>query len=197
MPGTKNMKMGSGWVVFGLLITGITYAIAPEGYYVVAYGAVVVGGIQLIIGLIQYLNYIIKGPEGKARAHANATLTATLQAMIATSIADGKVSKKEIATIADVYRQIFGGTLVAKWIKDTAHSMLSREFDIYDALNEKYEMIENSLIPSIFRAAYFVAAADGTIDKNEENILITIANALKMTEHEVVGIFDELQQQST
>jgi uncharacterized membrane protein len=76
MPGTKNMFIGSGFAILGLLITGITYATAPGGFFVIAYGAVFVGVVQFIYGLFQYVFYYLKSPAAKAKVHADATVTA-------------------------------------------------------------------------------------------------------------------------
>ena len=50
----KNLLYGALWCVGGLIVTGITYAAASDGgTYVVAYGAIILGGIQFIKGIIQ------------------------------------------------------------------------------------------------------------------------------------------------
>ncbi len=53
--GQKNMGLGALWCIGGLVVTGATYGAASGGgSYVVAWGAVVFGGIQFLHGLIQY-----------------------------------------------------------------------------------------------------------------------------------------------
>ena len=50
----KNLLYGGLWCIGGLIFTGISYAAASDGgTYVIATGAIVVGGLQFIKGIIQ------------------------------------------------------------------------------------------------------------------------------------------------
>jgi hypothetical protein len=50
----RNMAIGAVICVVGILITAGTYSAAsPGGHYVVAWGAIVFGGIQFLKGLFQ------------------------------------------------------------------------------------------------------------------------------------------------
>ena len=52
--GLRNMAIGAAICVVGILITAGTYgAASPGGHYVVAWGAIVFGGIQFLKGLFQ------------------------------------------------------------------------------------------------------------------------------------------------
>jgi hypothetical protein len=57
-PGTKNMGMGLLWFVGGSLVTFATYESAQGGgTYVVTYGAIIVGAIQFVMGLFEYIKF--------------------------------------------------------------------------------------------------------------------------------------------
>ena len=50
----RNMGEGVGWLIFGGLITAISYSAAADGgTYVIACGAMIVGGIQFALGVLQ------------------------------------------------------------------------------------------------------------------------------------------------
>jgi hypothetical protein len=52
----KDMLHGGLWLVGGLLVTGITFAMASEGgSYFMTWGAIIFGGIQFFKGLIRTL----------------------------------------------------------------------------------------------------------------------------------------------
>lgn len=52
--GQKNMLFGALWCIGGILVTAITYsAAAGGGTYVVAWGAILFGGVQFFRGLTQ------------------------------------------------------------------------------------------------------------------------------------------------
>jgi hypothetical protein len=57
-PGSRNMVLGLLWFAGGGLVTWLTWEAATGGgYYVVAYGAIVGGALQFIVGISQYLRY--------------------------------------------------------------------------------------------------------------------------------------------
>jgi len=195
MPGSKNMLIGALWAIGGTLVTVVTYSAASGGgTYVVTYGAIAVGGIQFLVGLFQYLGYQMKGEEGKQEVHAEASLRAILRAMMATAAADGEIEDSEVDSIATIYEQIFGATLEENWIRENAEQMLKDDFDIYEAISDEKDIIDPNIIPLVFQASYFVAAADGTIDDNESKILMKIANALGMSDTDIQNNLSELQQ---
>ena len=57
--GLKTMGYGALWFFGGLIVTGVSYSMASSssggGTYLVTWGAVIVGGIQMVKGLVQYL----------------------------------------------------------------------------------------------------------------------------------------------
>jgi hypothetical protein len=56
--GKKNMLVGALWFFGGIVVTVVTYSAASSGggTYFITWGAILFGGIQLIQGLIQFLN---------------------------------------------------------------------------------------------------------------------------------------------
>ncbi|MFC1896193.1 DUF533 domain-containing protein [Thermodesulfobacteriota bacterium] len=127
MPGIRNMQIGALCAIAGILITAITYffsSIRGGGTYLIAYGAIVVGAIQFVIGFFQYIAYQAKTPEGNRRIHAEATAKTILRAMMVTAAADGVVSEHEIDSIAAIYKRLFGGVLEKDWISQTQQKCL-------------------------------------------------------------------------
>jgi hypothetical protein len=53
--GKRNMLFGASWCIGGIVVTAITYEAASQsgGTYVIAWGAIVFGGIQFLHGLFQ------------------------------------------------------------------------------------------------------------------------------------------------
>ena len=51
----SNIIVGGLWCVGGILVTALTYSAAKEsgGYFIVAWGAILFGGIQFLKGLFQ------------------------------------------------------------------------------------------------------------------------------------------------
>lgn len=194
MPGSRRMITGASMAAVGALFTAITYAAKPGGFVVVAYGAVLVGGCQFLAGLFQLIGYKLKSPEGKAKAQAEASMTAILQAMLATSIADGEIQDAEVHTVATIYKKLFGGTVDPAWVRRTATEMLRNKFDVEEALSDKRSLIDPDLRPMVLKAACFVAAADGKIDSKETAILGSIAVALQMPRADASRVFEQVRR---
>jgi|GEM_PF-2186868 len=195
MPGTKNMLVGGLWLIGGLLVTALTYsASSGGGTYVVTYGAIIIGAVQFIGGLFQYVSYQSKGKEGKQAVQAEASARTILRAMMATAAADGEIEESELDSIASIYAQIFGSELDNDWIKDNVQEMLDNDFEIYSAITEEMSMLDPELIPLIFKASYFVAASDGSIDDSESVILTRISDALGMTDEDVNTALAQIQE---
>jgi peptidoglycan biosynthesis protein MviN/MurJ (putative lipid II flippase) len=53
-PGVKNIGLGLVWLIGGSLVTFVTYQSPANGHYVLAYGAIIGGALQFIVGLYQY-----------------------------------------------------------------------------------------------------------------------------------------------
>jgi hypothetical protein len=54
--GSKNMLYGALWCIGGIVVTAVTYSAASSGgTYIVAWGAILFGGLQFLQGLYQYL----------------------------------------------------------------------------------------------------------------------------------------------
>jgi hypothetical protein len=54
--GKRNMLSGALWCIGGIVVTAITMSMASSGgTYIVAWGAILFGGIQFIQGLVQFL----------------------------------------------------------------------------------------------------------------------------------------------
>lgn len=57
--GLRNIIIGGAIMLVGILVTVVTYALASEsatgGYFIVAWGAIVFGGIRLVRGILQLL----------------------------------------------------------------------------------------------------------------------------------------------
>lgn len=53
--GPKNMLCGALWCIGGIVVTAATYSVASEtgGRYIVAWGAILFGGLQFLQGLFQ------------------------------------------------------------------------------------------------------------------------------------------------
>ena len=195
MPGTTNMLVGMGWFILGAGATYWSYSSALDtgGTYINFYGAYIIGGIQFVIGISQYLNYFVKSDEEKASLHAEISTTILLQVMLRVAAIDGKIDDNEIVMIRKIYQNTLGMEATTEEIKCQAEKMLNDGFDLYEFIDEKQSLINQEAIPIIFKAAYLVAAADGNIDKDEAEMIQKLASHLRMSNVDVNKYLDELK----
>lgn len=192
-PGTKNMGMGALWAIGGTVVTVVTLSAASGGgTYVVAYGAIGIGAIQFVVGLVQYMGYQSKSPEEKNAAQADVALTSVVQAMVAMSVADGNLDDSEIEMISGLYQNLTEQTLAADDVRSIAASMEKADFSITDALENVRDMLDTESRELVLKAAYLVLIADGVVDENEEKLLNGIADSLEFSGERYGEIIDQI-----
>lgn len=117
--------------------------------------------------------------------------------MVLMMLADGQVDEREKATIIEVYKGITGETLTDTTVDQEIEAAKSEGLSIEDYLAQVSAQLNNHGKEMVIRAAYFVAAADGRIEDEEEQLIFTIANALQLTAAHFKGIIADLQNPST
>ncbi len=185
MPGSYSIFMGICWAVIGLLITGITFLIVPGGYVVVAYGAVIVGGLQAAVGIIQMLVYKLKSPEARARHHAKVDVRTIVQCMAVVAGADGEIDANEIATIRDICVKLTNSDIDEKTINKIARSIARNEDSVDDWLARIVGQMTAQGAEIALKAGVLVALADGSVSEVERDTLNVMQTRFGFSENTV------------
>lgn len=180
MPGTYNMLMGLAVFVIGAIITVATFAAAPGGHFVVAYGAILVGAVQFVIGGGQWLLYQSRGPEGKAAHHLKVDVRVVLRSMIAMTAADEKLDEGEVAIIRLVSQACFGQPLDKEAIEECFQQMKGDLTAFEDELNRIGGQVTEEGAFTALKAACMVAMADGEVHQSEIQAVRKLAGALRV-----------------
>ena len=118
MAGSFNMFIGGLAFIAGSALTAISWIIAPGGYYVVAYGAIGFGALQFLFGLFQFVSHKASSTSQSTESdRAEVSGKAILQAMLATSVANGNVQDDEIEVIVTISKQLLGMEVNSETIK--------------------------------------------------------------------------------
>lgn len=179
MPGIGNITIGLGICLVGIVITAATYAAAPGGYYVVAYGAILVGGLQFLAGAFEWLRHAISSKESKATHHAGVDINVLLRSMVATAAADDSLADNEIAIIQMVCRQVTGAELDPDTVKNVFEEMKGHDFA--DELGRIRSQVTSEGAELAVKCCLLVAFADGDFDESEDNRIGNIAGTLGVT----------------
>lgn len=179
-PGLYNIGVGAGIAALGAIVTLGSMAVTGGAFAVVAYGAVLVGGVQLAIGAGQFALFHLRSPEGKQLHFAKIELRALVRSMIAMASADGKLDPSEVGMIAGLYERFVGGTLDNQTITRVANDMMKGDHSIHDELKSTQSQISSSMKDLIIKCCYLVTIADGTLEPNESKRLSELADTLSI-----------------
>jgi uncharacterized membrane protein YebE (DUF533 family) len=179
-PGTYNMGMGAAIGGIGAIVTAGTYAVAPGGHFVVAYGAILVGAIQIVLGFFQYLAFAAGISQPKEEHYTNIEIRALIRSMIAIAAADEELHQTEIDTIQSILRRIYGSEIGLDVLESAHNKMNSKTFSLHDELKSTQSQISVKMKHMIVRACYFVLVADGRIDDREKSRIAELAATLQI-----------------
>ena len=192
-PGLKNMGIGAAWALGGAAVTLATYSAASAGgTYLLAYGAIVIGGVQFVYGLYQYAKDQSRSPEDKADDRTVTGLRAMYQAMIGVATADGVLEEAEVAAIAEIFTQLTGSGLATTEVRDAAAQMRIANHDLIGTLQSMDRQIDPEMKLLIVKACVMVAAADGAIADEEFELICQIGGALGLARSEAIKIITEM-----
>jgi len=194
MPGTHNMTMGALIAVVGIAITAGSYALTNGGGFVLAWGAILVGAIQFVVGLGQFLIYQSKSPEKKADHHAKVDIRVLLRSMIAVASADGKLKDGEVVIIQMVSSHIFGEPIDEDTITKLFDQMKRKDFSLYEELEAVAAQVTPDGAEMAIKAAAMVALADGELHKKEEEDLVLMANVMNVNGDRLAQVFGEARE---
>ncbi len=176
-PGEKNMVTGLGVAALGAVVTAATYEMASGGgVYVVAYGAIIGGAIQFIIGLVQFIGSATMTPERRDRESAKLLVQTILQCMVYVAHSDGELHADEMAAIKNVVRTVFGFEVEDKIL----HKIASQEetFVGSDYLAERRYLLDVATKDLIAKACLLVAAAEGGVSESEQQRIGSVLSAI-------------------
>ena len=192
-PGLKNMGIGAAWALGGAAVTLATYSAASAGgTYMLAYGAIAIGGVQFVYGLYQYAKDQSRSPEDKADDRTVTGLRAMYQAMIGVATADGVLEEPEVAAIAEIFTQLTGSELATTKVRDAAAQMRIANHDLIGTLQSMDRQIDPEMKILIVKACVMVAAADGAIADQEFELICQIGGALGLARPDAIKIITEM-----
>ncbi len=180
-------------IVGGILLTALS-AVILRGYGAVAfYGLVLVGAIQLIVGVFQWLRYQLSSERRKNAHHEKRGLTTIIQAMLYTARVDGIVDDREVKTIQAAVRSLCGVDLPEEDIRRRALQCdNSAEFISHAAKIAGEISISDKEI--VVKGMILVALADENIDSKEDRFIYDLSNAIGVSDAEVNVIARELHR---
>jgi tellurite resistance protein len=191
-PGAYNMGIGAGIAAIGLVVTLGTMAVTGGHFAVVAYGAILVGGIQLVVGIGQFLIFNLQSPERKQLHFAKIEIRALVRSMIAIASADQVLQNSEIEMIISLVQRTVGLNLDEPTIRGIADGMLKKGYSLHDDLKSTQAQISQPMKDLMIKVGYFVAVADGNLGEDEWTRLWELASTLGTSRERFNGLIQEV-----
>ncbi len=142
-----------------------------------AYGLMGLGGVMFAAGFLMMI-LALREPAGVHAQDATTTFTALARCMVAMSIADGSLDQKEVRSICKIFETLTGDALDEDYVEDIAVSMHNDKSNIETELSRVKHILTKDLKEKIIKASFYILAADGVIEKAEEETLDKIRKGL-------------------
>lgn len=187
----SSTMIGALFFFGGLIVTFVTYTSAEGGgTYVVAWGAILFGGIQMVMGLMRGED--IEDAPVLSEEQIEATGTSViLRSMISMAAADGRLDEEEVGMIRIVTRSVFGNELGEEAIRDMSQKMISGRGNIADELASVSQIVTWADADLAVTGMAMVALADGNMDETETARLEEYAGALNVDQERFDAALDK------
>lgn len=185
-PGLKNMLFGLLWFVGAIAVV-----LATDRLF---YVALIIGAVQFIIGLGQFILYSFKSADKKAQFHAGKGLVCLYQSMVSVAMADGELGQDEVELIQSVFHKVTGSEVSQSDI-ETAATAIGKNLDGFlTGLKDYAGLVDEDIKALTVRACVYVAAADGSISTAEQEHLYRVSKILGFSKPQVDDHLTEVLQ---
>jgi DnaJ-domain-containing protein 1 len=131
-------------------------------------------------------------PAAEAAQFEAAFHIAIRRTMVKMCLADGVVDPEEVATIREIYSKIAGVELSEDDVREEIAEAMTDTRSVQQYLQAGIGMFNLHAKELILKAAFFVAAADGEFQEEEQKLLNNIGAALQMTKSQYQAVIDKL-----
>lgn len=138
---------------------------------------------------LEVLSY---NPAAEKAAFEAVFQTAIRRTMIKMCLADGVVDQAEIEVIRDIYGKLTGIELSEDDLREEIADAMTDKQTVQQYLKAGIGMFNSKAKELILKSAYFVAAADGEFQAEEQRLLNNIGAALQMTKTEYQSVMNSL-----
>ena len=120
---------------------------------------------------------------------------AVRRVMIGMMLADGNIEDSEVESIRDIYGQLANSEVTEAQIRREIEHVEAAGSGVLDDLREVGAYLNEHGKELVMKAAFMVAAADGTVQEEESILLNGIAGAIGMSPAHFRGIMAEFREE--
>jgi len=174
------MAVGGAILAIGVIVTAVTYSAASGGgTYVVAYGAIGVGALQLLIGAFQHFaGNSNSQPEGLSEGAFR--LNCYIHAISYVAAADGEIGEAEVVLLAGLLKRLTDQELAPAALKELAEAVGKIRFGSAEDFATRSRSLDAATRERIVSAAVMTALMEGDLAPVEWVRIQEIATALQI-----------------
>lgn len=139
------------------------------------------------------LDVLSYDPAAEAAQFEAAFQVAIRRTMVKMCLADGVVDPEEVKVIREIYSKVARVELSEDDVREEIAEAMTDKRTVQQYLKDGIGRFNLQAKELILKAAYFVAAADGQFQQEEQKLLNNIGAALQMTKTQYQAVIDGLQ----
>jgi DnaJ-domain-containing protein 1 len=143
------------------------------------------------------LDVLSYDPAAEAAQFEAAFQIAIRRTMVKMCLADGVVEPSEVQVIREIYSKVAGVELSEDDVREEIAEAMTDPRTVQQYLKDGIGMFNLHAKELIVKAAFFVAAADGEFQTEEQKLLQNIGAALQMTKTQYQATLDSVQTPSS
>jgi tetratricopeptide (TPR) repeat protein len=180
-PGVRNIGIGLAWLAGGTLVTIFTAAAARPGggIFVVAWGAMLIGLGQFLLGLIQYTTRTRSLVDKPLAGTSNET-KALVRAGVAAAQCDRPLDAARIAQVQSLLKEADGNDYSTEQIEKVAAASVLDKRDTYAYLKSLERDLTFAQMKVIVRVCAILLLSPGPLSVKGQEFLARVRNALNL-----------------
>jgi len=191
-PGVRNIGIGSALLACGGLITAFTLAAArPGGVVVVAWGALLIGLGQVLVGLIQYASRT-RSTIDQPLAGASNEAKALVRASVAAAQCDGPLDDARAAQVQSLLKEADGSDYSARQIEQVAAAIVLDKKDTYSYLSSVERDLTFAQMKLLVRVSAILLVSPGPLSLKGQEFLSRVRRALNLPEEHFLEALADL-----
>jgi hypothetical protein len=182
--GTKHMAIGLLLLVGGAGLSVWGHVSAPPGSrYVIFTGAILVGTIQFLYGVVKFLSTPQAPPVDDPFNNATADLRALVRAMVAAAEHSGRLDVMQVESIRSILGQVYGKDYDHITIANACRALWGEGDDVASHLFDLQAQLPLEFRRTIVRASSTVLGLQRTFAEGR-HFLLYISRALHLPDEE-------------
>lgn len=178
-PGAKNIAFGLIWFVVGVAVTVATHG---GGHGVIAIGAILVGGAQFVVGLVQFSTGEKTPAVDSVLLRATLEFKALLRTMISSAECDGPLDDAKVEGIRAELKKLTKEDFYL--IRDVSAAMPKEGVKISDYLAQAQSSLSIDIKQLLVRTSAILLVARKARGDGARRFMEDLAAALQLTDQQ-------------